>query len=178
MRASLKRCAFVFSSGDGAAHIDDQVMSHVLKAVPEIKTAYEKMRSDSAISALQLTQEDIEELEAIWSEDAPLLRIEEPGIHIVFEDILVPFVVSLVSEPTKVERLKEVLAAIEELAVSETFYVSNAVCVSFCEPIVTNQQDKAPVIIPYMGEATLQLCRLQDKQFYLSAPVKHLLGIA
>jgi hypothetical protein len=87
----------------------------------------------------------------------PTFRLGEPGLNLVFENVLLPFVIRLASDIENSQRLIEVLEVIEELASSEKFYISNLVTTGFCEPLITTHQARASSIIPFMGSVTRKL---------------------
>lgn len=105
----------------------------MVKAIPEVAQAYEK--------------------ELHWWKD------EKPGQHIIFADILVPHIVSLLEKGDRDEELKRVFEFLELLANHPDEHVQEVVHNSICEPICSNevalQKSKK-----YMGPATVRFCSM------------------
>ena len=160
-----------------------RVFPRLLKAVPEIKGAYEEMHKENLAGVAAWTEQDYEDIREIarihgTPVDVALEEVQYPGLNIVVENALLPFVIELSSEPSKAKRLTEVMSWIEELATDEEFEVRNLVGTGFCEPLITNQERHAHKIIPFMGKATRQICKELLEMFNVSEQTQRLLDAA
>jgi len=148
--------------------------------VPEIKPAYDRMYNEHRTSLALWSETDYEDFRKIarfhgTPEDVVLDALQYPRTNLVFENILLPFIIGLTSEPGKSQRLVQVMAWIEELAADEEFGVRNLVGTGFCEPLITNQEHHAASIIPLMGKATRQIGREVMRMFKVSEQTQRLL---
>lgn len=135
-------------------HPTQNILSQLLDVVPELKEGYETITGHS-----------------VHSTKAPY----KPGITIVFEDLLVPFIAALSSDITRSDRLADVMNWIEQLANSEIPEVRNLVAVGVCEALITNEDKHLQKIQPYMGKKTRGLCRSLFPLYHVSENTAKLL---
>ena len=81
------------------------LLPDVLAAVPEIRAAYEAECAATAYAVTHWTAQDIQDMETIRAlHDLPVHDPREPGIMLVLNDLVVPFVVELAqtgAQPTR-----------------------------------------------------------------------------
>lgn len=135
------------------------LVEHTLLKVPEIQEEYDQfvVRYGGPVS---------KELEEIAKKHNVLQTSGPIGNHIVFEDILVKFVVSIASQKPMERRLFEIMEFIEELATHPDSRIQNVIAVSFCEPLATTHRNHCNAILPYMGSQTA--CFFQEMKEYYS----------
>ena len=103
------------------------VVRRMLQAIPEVHPFYEK--------------------EIEWSGE------EEPGPHIVFGDVLNPYLIDLLKQDNQEEELERIFSFFEEMAVSSDIKVQEVLAVTVMErlgddPTVLKKAEK------YMGPKT------------------------
>lgn len=106
----------------------NNVIERLLEIIPEVHPLYDKL------------------LER-WEDE------EKPGLHIIFGDILTPYIIDLLEQDNKSERLKRIFDFLEEMAVSNDNYVKEVLAFSVLEHLGDN-----PIILKkakmYMGYET------------------------
>jgi hypothetical protein len=150
-----------------------EVVPELISLVPEIKAKYVEMNTDFG---KDFTAKDISELKQIEELHNLPNSKNSIGPSIVFENLLVPYILEISSKDSNPIRLSEIMVWIEKLSNSEVFEVSNLVSGSFCEPLVASNEDKLPALYPLMGVKTKELCKLQLSSFIVSDATKKLLG--
>jgi hypothetical protein len=96
--------------------------------------------------------EEFPELEAKYDSELEWWRDEQPGPHIVFGDIFVPYLRSKLRAKDE-EFLQRAFRFLEELASSDDVRVREVVAFSVCEPIA-GDADAAEVAERYTGPLT------------------------
>ena len=81
---------------------------------------------------------------------------EKPGVHIIFGDILTPYILTLLESNAQEEMLQHIFAFLEQLANQQDLHVQEVVSVSVCERLGDKQEWLAKART-YMGPATLHL---------------------
>lgn len=100
---------------------------------------------------------EIEELRAWWGD-------EEPGPHVVFGDVLYPFLVSLLDSTTdKDEVLTRIFSLLEDMAASPDVHVQEVVAFSICEHLLGNTR-RMERSHAFLGENTAKLCHDVESQ--------------
>jgi hypothetical protein len=89
------------------------------------------------------------ELKAMWDGD-------EPGPHVLYEDVLVPYLIKLLQRQEAEIALLSAFAFLEELAVSEDSEVRNVLGASVLEALNEDQGIRAAAR-EYMGPSTKRL---------------------
>ena len=146
------------------------VVPQLLDIIPELNQNYDKMNEGfgSKFSAAEI--EELDKLDE--SLRLPKVKQRSIGTTIVFENLLVPYIVSLAtSEDWTV--LSKIMDWIEVLA-NGIFEVSNLVAGSVCEPIIASNGNSILTIYPYMGKRTREFCKMQFSRFMVSDEVKQL----
>jgi hypothetical protein len=90
-----------------------------------------------------------EEIEAVCEWWAP----ETPGQHIIYEDILVQYLIKLIEAGTADGRLQELFVFVEELAKNPDVHVQEVVAYTVLEGLLG--EDLLDYVRPFMGPATL-----------------------
>jgi hypothetical protein len=150
-----------------------EVVPELISLFPGIKARYIEMNTDFGSN---FTDKDIAELKQINELHNLSSSKNSIGSSIVFENLLVPYVLEISSENNNSAKLSEIMTWIEKLSNSEVFEVSNLVSGSFCEPLVASNEDKLPALYLSMGTKTKELCKLQLSSFIVSDATKKLLG--
>ncbi|MDP9312666.1 MAG: hypothetical protein M3R24_17565 [Chloroflexota bacterium] len=153
-----------------------QLVPDMLERIPEIKPAYEAIAQEYREAVEHWTTQDFQEIRTIeqlhhMSASDP----SRPGMTIVMERLVTQFLVDLAVQGNGQRRLAEITAWIEDLAQSEIFDIRNLVAVSVCEPLVTTYEDHLPHILPFLGDSTKELCRMQLLSYRVSEETKKLL---
>ncbi len=114
----------------------DNLNSKLVEAVPELLPGYEtEVRSET------------------WADDD-----EGPGPHIIFADVLCPYVKSLARSGNESDVLRRIFNFLEQLASQDDADVRNVVGASVCEVLVVDR-DIYMHLRGFMGPATERLCR-------------------
>jgi hypothetical protein len=150
-----------------------EVVPELISLVPEIKAKYVEMNTGFGSN---FTDKDVSELKQIEELHNIPGSKNSIGPTIVFENLLVPYVLEISDKGDNPVRLSEIMIWIEKLSNSEVFEISNLVSGSFCEPLVASNQDKLPALYPSMGMKTKELCKLQLSSFIVSDATRRLLG--
>jgi|GEM_PF-2119071 len=154
------------------------IIPELLSNVPELEEAYIKMLDEEKSTAETLGKEDIRQLEQLAQlHNISGFDIRKPGVTIVFEQLLVRYIVDLSRDVRLHERLKLIIEWIETLANHPEFAVRNLIAVSVCEPLITTYEDTLGYFVPFMGEKTKALCTMQFEQYLISDETKKLFGI-
>ncbi|MBD2185315.1 hypothetical protein H6S82_09850 [Planktothrix sp. FACHB-1355] len=106
----------------------DNLGEHLVTAIPELRSQYES------------------ELE--WWGD------EQSGAHIIFGDILNPYLISLLELGDREDTIKRIFAFLEQLANHEDTQIQEVVAVTVCERLGDNKNLLAKAR-QYMGNTTL-----------------------
>jgi hypothetical protein len=154
-------------------NIYQEVVPELISLVPEIKTKYVEMNADFGSN---FTAKDVSELQQIAELHNLSDSTKSIGPTIVFENLLVPYVLEISSNGSNPTRLLEIMTWIEKLSNSGVFEISNLVSGSFCEPLVASNEDKLPALYPTMGIKTKELCKLQLSSFIVSDATRKMLG--
>ena len=130
----------------------EEIEGLTLRIVPEIRDAYDSFGWDPIPSP---TDEWVEELISLDNDDERRM-----GATIVFENLLVPFVMSLFEdEKVHTNRIQEILDWIEFLANHEDHRISGTLInVCFWGDIIDKFSYDIPRIFPYFGPRTRELC--------------------
>lgn len=90
---------------------------------------------------------------------------ESPGAHIVFGDVLVPFVISLLESSADEAILKRIFLFLEQLAENTDPLVQEVIAFTICERLGDNPGwlSKAR---QYMGERTKELCDETERYWH------------
>jgi hypothetical protein len=107
----------------------------------------------------------------------PKLDYTKPGPTLVFEQLLISFLLDLIKDKQHVQQLTKIMDWIEQLASSEVFAIRNHVAVSICEPLITNHQSSLELIVPFMGVNTKKLCTMQFEIYRVNDSTKKLFGV-
>jgi hypothetical protein len=83
---------------------------------------------------------------------------EKPGAHIIFGDVLNPFLVTLLDTIAKEKILRQIFEFLEELANHEDQRVQEVVAATVCEYLL-HKKDWMTKARQYMGPQTLRLSR-------------------
>lgn len=156
------------------------VIPELLSAVPELAPTYQQMHQEAQESAQRLSQKDIDELEQIAQmHGLPKRNLSKPVETIVFEQLLVGFMVELAenSTPSHHRRLSEIMEWVESLARHPEFAVRNLIACSVCEPLITTYQLNLHQFVPLMGEKTKALCTMQFEMYRIDDKIKQLFGV-
>lgn len=154
------------------------IIPKLLANVPEIAQAYSELLQNEKMNAEKLSTEDISELNQIAEmHNLPKHDMNKPGVTIVFEQLLVKFILELKQDKKSANRLKEIMDWIEKLANHPEFAVRNLVAVSICEPFITVHESSLSYLVPLMGEKTKELCSMQFELFWVSDETKRLFGV-
>ena len=89
---------------------------------------------------------------------------EEPGAHIIYGDLLTPYIITLLESGSRAEDLRRLFDFLEELAGHPDVHVQEVVAFSVVERLTDNAHwlDRA---YEYMGPKTLQIVR-EVKRFW------------
>ena len=110
-------------------------------------TPYEGL-TDLLAARVPELREQIDTVRRLWEPDVP-------GQHVVYGDILIPYLVTLLNASHDTEDLQELFAFIEELAKSPDVHVQEVVAFTILEGLLgENLLEKAR---PFMGPATIAL---------------------
>lgn len=118
----------------------ENLSSKLVEIVPEIREKYEEKLK--------------------WWDD------ETPGPHIIYGDVLTPYLISLIeSKGDHDEILKRIFDFLEVLAKHEDEHVQEVVAVTVCERLIDNKRwiQKAR---EYMGTETLKISYEMEKAWY------------
>lgn len=98
--------------------------------------------------------EVVPELRESYELELELWGTEQPGPHIIFGDLLNPYLISLLESPNQ-QILKQIFTFLEQLANHEDIQVQEVVAVTVCERLGNNPEwlSKAR---QYMGKTTLR----------------------
>jgi hypothetical protein len=149
-----------------------EVIPELISLVPEIKAKYIEMNTGFGSD---FTEQDIAELQQIEELHNLPNSTKSIGPSIIFENLLVPYVLEISSNGSNPARLSEIMNWIEKLSSSGVFEISNLVSGSFCEPLVASNEDKLPTLYPSMGIKTKELCKMQLSSFIVSDATKKML---
>ena len=150
----------------------------LLKSVPEVTSEYERMKAESEEAKQFWKEEDYAELDKITAmHGLPKTDYSKPGVTIVFEDLLLRFMLELIEDKKQLFRLKAIMDWIEQLANHQEFAVRNLIAGSICEPLITTHESTLPHFVPLMGEKTKALCTMQFEIYRVSAETKKLFGV-
>ena len=116
----------------------DNLGEQLVTAIPELRSQYES------------------ELE--WWGD------EQPGAHIIFGDILNPYLISLLELGDRENTIKRIFAFLEQLANYEDSQIQEVVTVTVCERL-GDRKDLLAKARQYMGNNTLRLSH-QIEEFW------------
>ncbi len=151
------------------SEVYNQIIPTLLEVVPEIKEQY------VGLGEYNLSDKDIEVMDRIRKiHDLPYSDRKALGATIVFETILVPFIISLLNDLQKKRRLSEITKWIETLANHEDFWIRNLIATSICEPLLTTYEDKLPKMFDYLGIKTKKMCKKQLNDYILEDATIHL----
>ncbi|MFN8444519.1 MAG: hypothetical protein U0175_27290 [Caldilineaceae bacterium] len=154
------------------------LVDELLLVVPELVAGYKNMEVESQNAKQYWSKKDYEDLDSIAKmHGLPKSDYGKPGVTIVFEDLLVRFMLEIAEDKGQAQRLKPIMQWIEHLANHEEFAVRNLIAVSVCEPLITTHQDKLHLFVPLMGEKTKSLCTMQFEMYNLWDETKRLFGI-
>ena len=144
-----------------------------LQAVPEVAPDYLELCKER--QAVVFTDQDYADLEEIARmHQLPPSDPHVPGITLLLEDLVVPFLIDLAQDSTKCQRMHEIMDWLETLARNEIFDIRNVVGVSICEPLLTTYEEQLPTIYPYLGTETKRLCVMQFSRWILDDTTKQL----
>src|SRR5437867_337012 len=90
--------------------------------------------------ASRLLIEAIPELKSQYDAELEWWKDETPGPHIIFGDVLLPFVTKLIEVGESERLVRRIFAFIERMANSEDSRVRDLVGVSICEPLIDHRQ--------------------------------------
>jgi hypothetical protein len=110
----------------------ENISEELIKTIPELKQAY------------------ITELEW-WGE-------EKPGNHIIYGNILNPYIISLLKSSGNEEILKRIFSFLEELTYAEDELVHEVVAVTVCERLI----DDPEILLrarEFMGDSTRNISK-------------------
>jgi hypothetical protein len=116
----------------------DNLSEHLVTAIPELRSQYES------------------ELE--WWGD------EQPGAHIIFGDILNPYLISLLELGDQEDTIKRIFAFLEQLANHEDTQIQEVVTVTVCERL-GDHRDLLAKARQYMGNTTIRFSH-QIEEFW------------
>lgn len=157
-------------------HFDRQkVIDELIIVVPEIREEYEEMVLYE--QSVELSIEDIKELEEIAQMHNITADLNLPGDTIVFENVFVPQLILFVKE-NATDRLKVVFEWVESIVTTheQSDDIQTLFWGSLCEPLVASHDIFFPQIFPFMGPRTLELCRMVRETYVLSEEVNNLLN--
>jgi hypothetical protein len=123
-----------------------------------------------------LTSGDVDDLQQVQKLHDLQNEKGSLGSTIVFENLLVPYVLKTSQDPTNSSKLAETMNWIESLSNSDVFEVSNLVAGSFCEPLIASHEDELPLLYPSMGLKTKELCKMQFSRFVVTDETRKMFG--
>ncbi len=147
----------------------EEIEGLTLKYIPEIRDAYDKFGWDSIPYP---SDEWIEELINLDIHDDRRL-----GETIVFENLLVPFLISLFeNEEGNNERIQEIMDFIEHLAIQNDSKI-NGTLINFCfwNEILNRYSDKLPRIFQYTGTRSKEILYKSIKYVNINPQVQEFL---
>ena len=150
-----------------------EIVSDLLTLVPEIRAEYAEMNAGFGSG---FSEHDVDELQQLEETYERTNNTNSLGTTIVFENLLVPYVVDIVSTGKNSKKLSQLMDWIEALATNPMFEVSNLVAGSFCEPLIGSHQDELSLLYPFMGKRTKELCKMQFSRFIVSEEIKKMFG--
>ena len=150
-----------------------EIVSDLLTLVPEIRAEYAEMNAGFGSG---FSEHDVDELQQLEETYERTNNTNSLGTTIVFENLLVPYVVDIVSTGKNSKKLSQLMDWIEALATNPMFEVSNLVAGSFCEPLIGSYQDELSLLYPFMGKRTKELCKMQFSRFIVSEEIKKMFG--
>ena len=110
----------------------EDLSDKLMEVVPELRPAYEK------------------EL-AWWGDD-------QPGQHVVYGDVLNPYLISLLESGDNPETLRRIFDLLEKMANHPDVLVQQVVAVTVCEQL-TDREEWITEAWPYMGSKTRELAK-------------------
>ena len=118
----------------------------------------EKLPSDDVIyeSVSELLVSRLPELSGPYRELLEWWGDEKPGPHVVYEDVLCPYIDELLQSEDK-DALGRVFALIEQLSRSSDARVRDVVTASICEHIASNEA-RLDLARSFMGKLTRARC--------------------
>lgn len=154
------------------------LIDELLLTVPELTIGYRNMEIESQKAKHYWSKEDYEDLDQIVEmHGLPKSDFRKPGVTIVFEDLLVRFMLEIADDRKQAKKLKSIMQWLEHLANHEEFAVRNLIAVSVCEPLITTHEDKVHLFVPLMGPKTKGLCTMQFEMYNLRDETKRLFGV-
>lgn len=151
------------------------LIPELLHVVPEIKGDYDLLLKEFTQNSKLLSKKDLEELKDTQKlHDLPQIDYTKPGITLVVEDLLMPYIVEISLDPKKSRRLFDIMNWIEELVNSNNQVIVNMVSLSICEPLLTSYQSKIKHIQPFMGVKTKFLCKSQLAYYKINKDISKL----
>ncbi len=154
----------------------NNVLPRLLIAVPEIRENYEEMLRENNSAHLLWTEQDSIDMHEINQLHGLSETVQSsPGLTLVMENLLIPFLITLTANPSQANRLADIMAWIEELASNSDFQVRNLISVTVCEALLTTYASHFDRIFPYMGKHTQNLCRMQLTDYKVDAGIRNLL---
>ncbi len=150
-----------------------EIVSDLLTLVPEIRAEYAEMNAGFGSG---FSEHDVDELQQLEETYERTNNTNSLGTTIVFENLLVPYVVDIVNTGKNSKKLSQLMDWIEALATNPVFEVSNLVAGSFCEPLIASHQDELSLLYPFMGKRTKELCKMQFSRFIVSEEIKKMFG--
>jgi len=155
-----------------------RLVQELLRVAPELQSEYNKMLKEAKGAGKSWTREELDVMEQLREKhQLPKLDYTKPGPTLVFEQLLVPFLLDLIRDKQHVQQLTRIMNWVEQLASSEIFAIRNHVAVSICEPLITNHQSSLEQIVPFMGVNTKKLCIMQFEIYRVNDNTKKLFGV-
>lgn len=101
------------------------------------------------------------ELKTSYAEERKFWDDEEPGPHIVYGDILMPFIRKLIDDGDE-KKLQEVFNFLEKVSNNNDVKVQEVICVTVCE-YLSGHDDLLSKTKKFMGPKTIQFAREINK---------------
>ncbi len=150
-----------------------EIVPDLLTLVPEIRVEYAEMNAEFSSS---FSERDVDELQQLEETYELTNNTDSIDTTIVFENLLVPYVVDIASTGKNSKKLSQIMDWLEALSINPVFEVSNLVAGSFCEPLIGSHEDKLSLLYPFMGKKTKELCKMQFSRFIVSEETKKMFG--
>lgn len=150
------------------AHRYEDIYTELLEAVPELRTRIEAQieepngwERELKRAGQDYSEADLEYLRQISAPETQSKK-QDPLVYVFFESELCPLISGYAQRAEQEEpfdRLHDIMDWVEELAQSDDQRTRNLVLIGICETLLGNEKYRIHYILPFMGEATQQMCR-------------------
>lgn len=151
-----------------------ELVPSLMKLAPDLLPKYMQLKKEFESG---LDAEDIEALQQI--SELHNLQDESKTVPttIVFEDLLLPYIVNLAVTGEDLKKLSTVMSWIEELAKSSNFKISNLVASCVCEGLVTKYESNLASLMPYIGTKSKLLCKNHFSRFMVTEETQRMFRV-